>query len=426
MVRLHVERLIRSRIARRSLALGIIALSGWALLPYVTYRVAPSAYVNAELMRVTAPIAGQLSSDLPRKGEYFEHTRMVPLVEARSPDRRHLIDLDQQLAMSTKRAELVRGQLGEIAELDRKLRERSEDYRSGMVARLSHEIGETEVEKGGCLAEARQRIDVASRMERLVKLGISSQIRSGEAQASQEATATRCQMADERLQRLKTELGAADKGIYLRGDANDVPYSQQQRERLVLRRQELETDLLQNSSRAAQLAAEIAEERTRLDRLDHYDLSLPAAHVVWSVAASPGSMVTEGQSVFDFADCERRFIVVELPERDFEKIKAGDAATVRLIGSREWRTGQIRQVRGSAAYGDDRLLAARVPRPDPGNITIEISLPPNETSADRNGSCDIGRLAEVRFERRADGLLRLVSSKLKWLTARLELDQSPL
>ncbi|WP_311972798.1 HlyD family efflux transporter periplasmic adaptor subunit [Bradyrhizobium agreste] len=426
MVRLHVERIIRSRIVRRSLALGIIALGGWALLPYVTYRIAPSAFVNAELMRVTAPIAGQLSPDLPRKGEYFQRTRVVPLIEARSPDRRHLMDLDQQLAVSTKRAELARRQLEEIAELDRKLRERSEDHRLGMVARLSHEIGETEAEKGGCLAEARQRNDVAGRMERLVKLGVSSQIRSGEAQASQEATAARCQMADERLRRLRTELGAAEKGIYLRGDANDVPYSQQQRERLVLRRQELETDQLQNSSRSAQLAAEIAEERARLDRLDHYDLSLPAAHVVWSVAASPGSMVTEGQSVFDFADCERRFIVVELPERDFEKIKAGDAATVRLIGSREWKSGQIRQVRGSAAYGDDRLLAARVPRPDPGNITVEISLPPNVTPADSNGSCDIGRLAEVRFERRADGLLRLVSSKLKWLTARLELDQSPL
>ncbi|WFU45003.1 HlyD family efflux transporter periplasmic adaptor subunit [Bradyrhizobium sp. CB82] len=375
-------------------------------------------------MRVTAPFAGQLSPDLPRKGEYFPRTRSVPLVDARSPDRRHLMDLDQQLAVSTKRAELARRQLEEIAELDRKLGERSEDYRLGAVARLSHEIGETEAERGGCLAEARQRNEVAGRMDRLVKLGISSQIRSAEAQASQEATVTRCQMADERLQRLKTELGAAEKGLYLRGDANDVPYSQQQRERLVLRRQELETDLLQNSSRSAQLAAEIAEERARLARLDHYDLSLPAAHVVWSVAASPGSMVTEGQPVLDFADCGRRFIVVELPERDFEKIKAGDAATVRLIGSQEWKTGQVRQVRGSAAYADDRLLAARVPRPDPGNITVEISLPADETPADRSGSCDIGRLAEVRFERRANGLLRLVSSRLRWLTARLELDQS--
>ncbi|MFK4534749.1 hypothetical protein ABIA00_002932 [Bradyrhizobium ottawaense] len=176
MVRLHVERFIRSRVVRRALALGIIALSGWALLPYVTYRIAPSAFVNAELMRVTAPFAGQLSPDLPRKGEYFQQSRVVPMVGARSPDRRHLMDLDQQLAMSTKRAELARRQLEEIAGLDRKLGERSEDYRLGMVARLNHEIGETEVEKGGCLAEARQRNDVAGRMERLVKLGISSQI----------------------------------------------------------------------------------------------------------------------------------------------------------------------------------------------------------------------------------------------------------
>jgi len=423
-VRLQVERFIRSRAVRRALALGIIALGGWALLPYVTYRIASSAFVNAELVRVAAPIAGQLSPSLPRKGDYFQHARSIPLVEARSPDRRHLMGLDQQIAVSSKRAELARRQLEEIAELDRKLRDRGEDYRLGVVARLSHEIGETEAERGGCLAEARQRNEVTGRMETLVKLGISSKIRSAEAQASQEATVTRCQMADERLQRLKTELVAAEKGLYLRGDANDVPYSQQQRERLVLRRQELETDLLQNSSRSAQLAAEIAEERTRLDRLDHYDLALPAAHMVWSVAASPGSMVVEGQPVFDFADCERRFIVVELPERDFEKIKAGDAAAVRLIGSQEWKTGKVRQVRGSAAYADDRLLAARVPRPDPGNITVEISLPSDETSVDRSGSCDIGRLAEVRFERRANGLLRLVSSKLKWLTARLELDQS--
>ncbi|MGY8680227.1 HlyD family efflux transporter periplasmic adaptor subunit [Bradyrhizobium sp. UFLA05-153] len=423
MFRLQIERFIRSRIVRRALALGIIALSGWALLPYVTYRIAPSAFVNAELVRVTAPIAGQLSADLPRKGEYFQRARLLPLVEARSPDRRHLMDLDQQLAVSSKRAELARRQLEEIAELDRKLGERSEVYRFGVVARLRHEIGETEAEKGGCLAEARQRNDVAGRMERLVRLGISSQIRSAEAQASQEATTTRCQMADERLQRLKTELESAEKGIYLRGDANDVPYSQQQRERLVLRRQELETELLQNSSRSAQLAGEVAEERARLERLDHYDLTLPAAHVVWSVAASPGSMVTEGQPVFDFADCEHRFIAVELPERDFEKIKAGEAAAVRLIGGREWKTGQVRQVRGSAAHADDRLLAARVPRPDPGSITVEISLPRDETSAGRSGSCDIGRLAEVRFERRADGLLRLVSGKLKWLTAGLEPDQ---
>jgi hypothetical protein len=72
-------------------------------------------------------------------------------------------------------------------------------------------------------------------------------------------------------------------------------------DRLVLRRQELETQLLQETSRASQLGAEIAAERDRMQRLDSYQLALPAGHVVWSTAASPGSAVTEGQTILDLA-----------------------------------------------------------------------------------------------------------------------------
>jgi hypothetical protein len=121
--------------------------------------------------------------------------------------------------------------------------------------------------------------------------------------------------------------------------------------------------------------------------------------------------------VFDLADCGRRFIVVELPEREFERIQAGDHAYVRLIGSEDWKTGQVRQIRGSAARVDDQLLAARVPNPDPDSITVEIALPSDETANDRNGFCDIGRLAEVRFQRAPIGIVDMVSKKLQWLIA---------
>ena len=143
----------------------------------------------------------------------------------------------------------------------------------------------------------------------------------------------------------------------------------------------------------------MTEETGRLDRVSHFQLTLPAHHVVWSVAASPGSTVSEGQTVLDLADCEHRFVVVELPEREFEKIKAGTPALVRLIGSNDWTQGPIQQVRGSAARADDRLLAAQVQRPDPGSITVEIGLPEDDAQADRNNFCNIGRLAEVRFQR---------------------------
>ncbi len=399
-----IERLIRSRFLRLAFSVALIAMSAWAFLPYVAYRVASSAFVNAELMRVTAPITGQLSRDLPRKGTYLDGSRTVKLIEAYSPDRRQLMSLDQEYAIASEHAELARAHLAEIAAMDQGLAERTEAYRHGMIERLARELEEMRAERSGCLAEMRQRRDVGTRLERLVQSGIASRIRSAEAFATSEATSTRCDMAEARIQRLEIERTAAESGVFLRDGANDVPYSQQQRDRLTLRRQELQVEALRQAARATQLAAEIAEERRRLDRLTHYDLALPAAHVVWSMAASPGSAVTEGQTVVDFADCQRRFVVVELAERDFETIKAGDPAAIRLIGSDDWMRGQVQQVRGSAAHADERLLAAQVPSPAAGSVTVEVALPPDAPLAERNNFCNIGRLAEVRFQRSSLGL----------------------
>jgi multidrug resistance efflux pump len=401
--------LIRSRFSRIALALILLGLSAWAFAPYIKYRIAPSAFINAELLRVTAPIAGRLTQNLPRKGEFVAQSERVTLIDSMAPDRRHLLDIERQYSTSKENAELARKQLDEIAAIDVELDKRIEAYRDGMISRLNHEVEEADADRSGCLAEVRQRIDVGSRMKALVEAGTASQIRTAEALAIQEATSTRCHMAEARSQRLEVELKAAQDGVYLSDGANDVPYSQQQRDHLILRRQDLQTLLLQETRRISQLTDEIAEERNRMARVDHYDLTLPPSHVIWSVAASPGSAVIEGQTLLDLADCGRRFVAVELPARDFEQIKAGDRAAVRLIGSNDWTEGKVRQVRGSAARADDRLLAAQVPTPNAGNITVEVSLERDVTPADGNGFCDIGRMAEVRFDRSIFGLGRAFS-----------------
>ena len=399
-----VERVIRSRSLRVAVSLLLIGLGIWAFLPYVIYRVASSAFVNAELVRVTAPITGQLTPDLPRKGAFIDRAETVSLIQSLSPDRRHLLALDQDYAVAQQRITLARTQLDDIAAMDRELAQRMETYRAAMMARIGHEIEETEAEKSGCLAEARLRRDAGTRLEELVKLGLAPSIRSADTLASRETTSARCKMAQARLDRLTVERSAAEKGVFLRDGENDVPYSQQQRDRLVLRRQGIEAEILQETARSTQLAAEIAEERHRVEHASQYDLRLPPSHVVWSLAASPGSAVTEGQTILDLADCRRRFVVVDLPERDFEAIKAGDAAAIRLVGSSEWLVGRVQQVRGSAARSDERLLAAQVLGPNPGSISVKISIPPEAPPANRNNFCDIGRLAEVRFQRASLGL----------------------
>jgi multidrug resistance efflux pump len=410
-----VEAIIRNRVARVLLALALILVGAWAFLPHLAYRIAPTAFVNSELVRVTAPIAGRLSPDLPRRGEIIDRSMTVNLVEALSSDRRHLLDLEQQGPVAKDRAELARRQLADIEGADRELQSRIDFYRSGTIQRLDQEVVEAQAEKAACLAENEQRRDVRSRMEQLVKSGYTSQIRSAEAFATQEANAGRCEMADARIQRLKVERDSAEKGIFIANGASDAPYSQQQRDRLALRRQELETEILQQTSIAKQLAAEVTEEQSRLDRIGHSDVVLPADHVVWSVLASPGSTVTEGQTILDLADCTRRFVVVDLPEREFEQIKPNAPAEVRLIGGDDWRQGKVRQVIGSAARTDDRLLAAQVPHPTSSSITVEVELP-QDTEAGHSGFCNIGRLAEVRFQRTGLGIVDRMFKALASLT----------
>jgi multidrug resistance efflux pump len=398
-----VERLVRSRYARLLLAITLIGVGAWAFFPHVAYRIAPTAFVNAELVRVAAPMAGRLSRDLPRKGDIIDHTVTVNLTETLSPDRRHFLDLEQQSTAAKENADLARRQLAEVVKQDGALESRTTSYQSGTIERIGQEIAEAEAEKAGCLAEVDQRRDVGSRMQQLVKSGYASQIRTAEAYATQAANVTRCEMAAAKIERLKIERNSAQTGVFLRDGANDVPYSQQQRDRLVLRRQELETVIQQQTSRQAQIAAEITGERSRLDQTGHSDVVLGADHVIWSVSASPGATVTEGQTILDLADCAHRFVVVDLPEREFEQIKAGDMAAVRLIGSDDWKQGRIRQVLGSAARTDDRLLAAQIVRPASSSISVEVELLQENSDAEHNSFCNIGRMAEVRFQRSGFG-----------------------
>jgi multidrug resistance efflux pump len=393
-----IRSVISARASRIAFAIVLIALGLWAFAPFASYRVSSSAFINSEVMRITAPIPGYLSSELPHKGQFISQPETLTLIKSYAADRQRLLEMEGQQATATERADFAKKQLAEIAVVDEELAKRMQAHRDGMVARIGQEIAGAEAEKTGCFAEVIHRQTIGSTMEGLAETGTTSKIRSAEALADQEQTMTKCNMASARLEKLKSELIAMQNGVYLRDASNDVPYSQQQRERLFLRRQELEQTANENSVRATRLAADIDEERLRVEHLGQYKITLPAESVVWSVSASPGSVVVQGQTVLDLTDCKNRFVAVELPAREFENIKPGDLASIRLIGSNERREGQVRQIRGSAARGDDRLLAAQIPVGTAGNITVEVSLPRDDVQGDSN-FCDIGRLAEVRFHR---------------------------
>ena len=72
---------------------------------------------------------------------------------------------------------------------------------------------------------------------------------------------------------------------------------------------------------------------------------------------------------------------------------------------------------GSAARTDDRLLAAQIPRISSNNIAVEVELPADDPNSDRNSFCNVGRMAEVRFQRSGLGFAEWIIKALpSWLT----------
>jgi multidrug resistance efflux pump len=389
------EQLIRSNQVRVAVATSMAALGLWAFAPYVTSEVGGEAFVNAPLIRMASPIAGIVASDLPPPGSAIATSRTARLVAARIIDNGPLAGLKGQQAALISARDLA---LRQIAELDRasaRAASRSARFGQAASARLAATTRAAQEALAACEAEAAEAVLQRDRIEALAEARFATFTQRDRLRAQAAASARRCAALKDQAAALAIETRAAGSGLYLAGAAMDAPYGDQQRDRLLLRRQELESVVADAEARLAELARQIAAEETRLARASAFDAQLPAGSVVWSQPAPKGTTVAPGSSLIELADCNHRYVEVALPERRMEAILPGSPAKVRLIGSDQWLSGRVAAIAGAAAQRDGAMVAAN-PEKDNRALTVVISLPPPASLTRR---CDVGRLAEVRFPR---------------------------
>lgn len=389
------EQLIRSNQVRVAVATTMAALGLWAFAPYVTSEVGGEAFVNAPLIRMASPIAGIVASDLPPAGTAITTSRTARLVAARILDTGPLAGLKGQQAALISARDLALRQIDELSAASARAISRSTRFGQAASARLAATTHAAQEALAGCEAEAAEAVLQRDRIEALAEQRFATFTQRDRLRAQALASARRCAMLRDQASALAIETRAAGSGRYLAGAAMDAPYGDQQRDRLLLRRQELESVVADANARLAELASQISAEEIRLARASAFDAVLPAGTVVWSQPAPKGTTVAPGGSLMDLVDCNRRYVEVALPERRMEAILPGTPAKVRLIGSDTWLDGRVASIVGAAARRDGAMLAAN-PDKEARALSVQISLPPPATLARR---CDVGRLAEVRFPR---------------------------
>ena len=256
-----MEKLFRSRAARVGIAGLLIAGGLWGFAPYVLKDVASAAYVNAELTQVATPVAGVLTQGLPREGAYLSRDARLRLVTARTPSRARLDDLLQQAALADSTVALMETQLAELRSNDATLAARSNLFQRASVGRLAGRVREAEANVARCEAQQRDLQERLSRAANLAEKGFISDAGLRSAREAAEAGDQACKASRGAVEAIQAEDTAAQRGVYLSDGSNDAPYAEQQRARLMLRRQELMTELVRAKASPAPLRGQVAAER---------------------------------------------------------------------------------------------------------------------------------------------------------------------
>jgi multidrug resistance efflux pump len=180
---------------------------------------------------------------------------------------------------------------------------------------------------------------------------------------------------------------------------NDVPYSQQRVDEILLREQDIAARRHEHLIRLGQLDRLITVEQDRIDRLTTAQIAAPRDGIIWRNHVANGGEVQPGATIAELLDCGDLFLDVTVDERKYEAIRPGDTTEVLLIGAAKSITGTVRSVRGSGAVTDDQYLAAKVPARAAKEFQVIVDLDRNALDLSDGTYCQVGRAAKVTISK---------------------------
>ncbi len=436
--------LVLGRFVRVAVALALLALSCWVLLPFGAVPVSTVAVINARLSRVRTMVTGQIQrlhvevGDRVGAGQaLLEIADISPgaaedLLKKKSDAEIQATALNAQIAETEKR---LRGYDKQVQEYTRRtaetrLRQESLDLAKATaeqrqtststpnneaLAELDREIGRLETTLIGLRARYTdshpdiQRTTsqlAAAKRERaeLAQTGIAAEpAEGGEEQA---AGANEAETRSAAAERVTTQLSNLQANNLVAPDMDGLPSKSERDEAATdlshLREQKLVVDLQQRvlSDQLVQLtrgSPEITVIKSSADGL------------VWSRDIPSGQTVREGDELVRIAETNSIHVEAYVDGRYAQRLSIGDKALVNLTSVNKRLSGRISfiQVPGQLKAGADNY-AIDLNAPTETDYRVVVQLDP----ADRE-SVQVGEVAKVLFPGPDSSLMAHVYS---WLS----------
>ncbi|MBB3391574.1 multidrug resistance efflux pump [Rhizobium sp. BK275] len=388
------------RITRITVGLLLLAIIAVVSLPAITGFTSLDGTVNARFAVVNAPIDGTIADEPLKVGSPVRGGQSLAEIRNTRVNRAILASLEADHNTALDRVAALKKERAELSALREELSARLEVYRQTTIANLEREV--EILRKKVVVSQAQDlvaQVDLNRRME-LESKGILTQKLVEAARAAGVATGGEVEISNLTVDQLQQRLDAVRQGIFVFGDGqNDVPYSRQREDEVIVRINDLNSRIAENETRAAEAQKQLVEEENRVRSLESATATAPFDGVVWSRSIVNGSNVVLNNELMRLLDCRELFVDILVPEINYDEIYPGLVAQVRLFGRSDVFKGTVISVRGSSAAVEIDSFAASLPPSTQRNARIRVHLDPSFMNEDFANFCQVGRTVQVRFSK---------------------------
>ncbi len=387
-----------SRFIRVTLGLAILLIGAWFFLPGLLFPISSNAVVNAHVITLRAPIAGEVSFVFSGPDRLIAKGDIVTRLENNRADDSQLSAMQAQQATLLEKIGAIEQELLELEQLERRLKISSAKYRRAIGSRYDAILAEAAARLSARRAIAGEAATNLQRQRALYTQRLTTLAALDAAEKTDRVAQADLREAEQTVERIRVEKNSASQGIYFGDGYNNVPYSQQRVDEIQLRAQALRSELRDARIRQKESERQIVVEQARLGRFTRAELPAPAAGRLWLQLTSNGEYVTAGAPLLQILDTSRLFLMVSLDERHFDDIAVGDLARVDLIGSGESLRGRVERIQGNESKVDESVLAVAPPPVKPREFLVVVNLNTKELLSKKTDIANqVGRRAKVTF-----------------------------
>ncbi len=421
-------------VAAVALAVGLSSV-GYRL----RYLVVDGGLINSRVVRLRAPIAGNLKAFYAQPGSpvqagqvlaRIEHSTHTPKDEqALWQQQRQIQQLQGKVETNERELTTARQHLDFLKTRSQELDQKETDLRQVDTKIATAEVGRYEA----AVVTARQEANAArteyERYQKLLNEGAVKQQQVDQLRFAAEAAEARVNQAKADLKAAQTSLAASNQGVAMTNQQTLGARVVEQQSRLNQKVQEQDGTVRVLEAKLSTTQDELKRAQQQLEQLqvlynkrEELEVLAPASGVIYRSEREQGEQVTQAEPLLTVLDCNEIWVESIVSAKQASKIDLDQPVGVTLAGYSETLRGDIELVQpfsGIQSFDQPtqwmqvQALQPTIPSELLGQpltrVTVRIPPPPRYTQS--QNFCGVGQSAEVSFSKKGLGVFLPIAKK---------------